>query len=176
VQMKTLAIEIGRETATMAMLAAVALAVASDAGQWAAAFVLVFGIWDLTFYISLKLLLDWPVSLFTWDILFLVPVPWAGPVLAPCLVSAAMIATGVWHLRRDAAGRPVVLRSYHWAGIIAGAVIIVLSFAMDYRNLMAGGMPHAFNWSVFSFGLALGVGSYAGAALGNDRRPHEAGV
>src|SRR5260370_3453976 len=38
-QMQTLAIEIGREAATIIMLAAVALAVARNAGDWAAAFV-----------------------------------------------------------------------------------------------------------------------------------------
>ena len=101
VQMKTLAIEIGREAATIAMLAAIALVCARNAGQWAAAFVMAFGVWDITFYLFLKVLLEWPASMFTWDILFLVPVPWVGPVLAPVLVSVAMIAAGIWHLRRD---------------------------------------------------------------------------
>ena len=58
---------------------AVALAVARNAGDWAAAFVIAFGAWDITFYVVLKVLLDWPASLFTWDILFLIPVPWVGP-------------------------------------------------------------------------------------------------
>ena len=82
VQMKTLAVEIGREVATIGMLVAIALAVAQNTGQWAAAFVIAFGTWDITFYVFLKVLLDWPASLLTWDILFLVPVPWVGPVLA----------------------------------------------------------------------------------------------
>jgi hypothetical protein len=73
--MQTLTIEIGREAATIAMFAAVALAVARNAGEWAAAFVITFGTWDITFYVFLKVLLDWPASLFTWDILFLIPVP-----------------------------------------------------------------------------------------------------
>jgi len=79
VQTQTLPIEIGREAATIVMLAAIALAVAGNTGQWAAAFVIAFGAWDVTFYLFLKLVLDWPASLFTWDILFLIPVPWAGP-------------------------------------------------------------------------------------------------
>ncbi|HEY2015530.1 MAG TPA: hypothetical protein VGH38_18625 [Bryobacteraceae bacterium] len=164
VQMKTLAIEIGREAATIAMLAAIALAVARNTGQWAAAFVIAFGTWDITFYVFLRVLLNWPASVFTWDLLFLVPVPWVGPVLAPVLVSVAMVAAGVWHLRREARGGPVHIRPRHWTGLLAGAVVIVVSFAMDYRNIMAGGMPHPFPWIVFGLGLALGVGSYICAA------------
>jgi hypothetical protein len=158
IQPQTLAIEIGREAATILMLAAVALIVARNAGEWAAAFVIAFGVWDIAFYVFLKLLLDWPQSFFTWDILFLIPVPWAGPVLAPLLVSAAMIAAGAWHLRSD-----VHLGAAHWAGIFAGAAVIIISFAMDYRNLMAGGMPHRFNWLVFASGLLIGVGAYGSA-------------
>src|SRR5215831_18658921 len=80
-QSRLLPVEIGREAATILMLAGVALAVAENAGQWAAAFVIAFGVWDLTFYLFLKVLLDWPASFATWDILFLIPVPWAAPVL-----------------------------------------------------------------------------------------------
>src|SRR5450432_3486801 len=168
-QIRTLAVEIGREAATIAMLAAIALAVARNAGQWAAAFVIAFGTWDISFYLFLRVLLDWPASLFTWDILFLVPVPWAGPVLAPVLVSVAMIVVGVWHLRREASGNGVRIGGIEWVGIVAGAVVIIVAFAMDYRHLMAGGMPHPFNWPVFGVGMTLGVGSYVRAAASETR-------
>jgi hypothetical protein len=169
-QQRTLAVEIGREAATIIMLAAVALAVARNAGQWAAAFVIAFGSWDIAFYVFLKVLLGWPASLLTWDILFLIPVPWASPVLAPMLVSAAMISVGVWHLRREARRDPVSINAVQWAGVMIGAVVIVISFAMDYATLMAGGMPHPFNWSVFSAGLLIGLGSYVWAARGGRNR------
>jgi hypothetical protein len=162
-QQQTLAVEIGREAATIVMLAAVALAVAENTGQWAAAFAIAFGTWDISFYIFLRVLLGWPASPFTWDILFLIPLPWVGPVLAPVLVSAAMIAAGIWHLWCEARGQPVRLGAGHWAGIGAGAVVIVISFAMDYPNIMAGGIPHPFNWSVFALGMTLGVASYGWA-------------
>ena len=160
-QGRTLVAEIGREVATILMLAAVALAVARNAGEWAAAFVIAFGVWDITFYIFLKLLLDWPASLFTWDILFLVPVPWVGPVLAPVLVSAVMILAGAWHLRCGSAAAPVRLAPAHWGGILGGAVIIVISFAMDYRNIMSGRMPNPFHWGVFFVGMFVAIGAYA---------------
>ena len=163
-QQRTLVVEIGREAATIVMLAAVALAVARNDGQWAAAFVIAFGTWDAAYYLFLKVLLDWPASLLTWDILFLIPVPWASPVLAPVLVSAVMILAGVWHLRRDAHGEPVGISAAQWAGIFVGAIVILVAFMMDFRNLTNGGMPHPFNWSVFTAGLLMGVGSYAWAA------------
>jgi len=140
------------------------LAVAGDAGQWAAAFVIAFGTWDITFYLFLKLLLGWPASLFTWDILFLIPVPWVGPVLAPVLVSVAMIAAGIWHLRRGARGEPVRIGPAHWAGMLVGAAIILFAFAMDYKNVMAAGLPQPFHWSILGIGLVMGAGSYAHAA------------
>jgi hypothetical protein len=160
-QQQLLAIELGREAATILMLAAIGLAAARNAGQWAAAFVIAFGAWDITFYAFLKLLLGWPASLFTWDILFLIPVPWTGPVLAPVLVSAAMIGAGVWQLRSEARSEPVAIGRAHWMGILGGALVIVLAFAMDYREIMAGGTPHAFHWGVFGTGMIMGVGSYA---------------
>ena len=154
----TLGTELGREAATIVMVAAIALAVSRNAGEWAAAFVIVFGTWDITFYAFLKVLIDWPASLMTWDILFLIPVPWVGPVLAPVLVSAAMIAAGVWQMRR-----PVRVRAKEWFGILGGAVVVIIAFALDYENIMAGGMPNPFHWGVFIVGLATGVASYAWA-------------
>jgi hypothetical protein len=159
-QQKTLFVEIGREASTMLMLASVAWAVASNARQWAAAFVIAFGVWDIVFYVCLKLLLGWPASLFTWDILFLIPVPWVGPVIAPMLVSVAMIIAGIWCLWREAAGRPLRIGFWNVVGVLLGALVIVLSFTLDYRNIMAGGTPHVFRWGVFGLGMAIGAVSY----------------
>lgn len=162
---KTLFIETGREAATMLMLAAIALATAKNFGQWGAAFVIAFGVWDITFYLFLKLLLGWPSSLRTWDILFLIPVPWVAPVLAPMLVAAAMIAGGVWFLRNDTGGRRVRIAAWQTAGIFLGGVVIIFAFTLDYPNIAAGGLPNPFHWNVFTLGMAIGVGSYVHAAV-----------
>jgi hypothetical protein len=137
----------------------------------AAAFVITFGTWDITFYVFLKVMLDWPASIFTWDILFLIPVPWVGPVLAPAVVSAVMVAAGVWHLRAQALGQPIRIGGAQWSGVMAGTAIIVHSFAMDYRTIMAGGVPRQFNWWVFATGLFIGSLSYVSAA--RRRATHE---
>src|ERR1700691_1354667 len=130
-QQNTLFVEIGREAATMLMLAAIALAVARNPRQWAAAFAIAFGVWDIVFYAGLRLLLGWPASLFTWDILFLIPVPWVGPVIAPVLVSVAMITGGIWCLWRGAAGRPLRIGRWKAVGVMLGALVIILSFTAD---------------------------------------------
>src|SRR4051812_8864418 len=85
------ATELAREAATLLLLAAAALAVARTFREWFAAFVLSFGLWALAYYLFLKPLIGWPASPLTWDILFLVPVPWVAPVLAPALVAGVMI-------------------------------------------------------------------------------------
>ena len=139
------------------MLAAVALAVARNGPQFFAAFLIAFGFWDLFFYVFLKVLIDWPASLFTWDLLFLLPVPWTGPVIAPVLVAASMIASGgvVWF--RESAGRPLRLTWAEWAAVVAGGLIVVVSFCWDFRNIMAGGDPNAFLWPMFAIGEGIGL-------------------
>ena len=152
--------ELGREAATLVMVAAVAAAVARTAQQWLAAFAMVFGVWDVFYYVFLKVILDWPPSLLTWDLLFLLPVPWVGPVLAPLLVSIVMIVSGAWVLWRDARGRPIPLRTWHYLGILLGGFVIVIAFCLDFRNLSAGGMPTRFPWGTFAVGMALGAASF----------------
>ncbi len=68
-------------------------------------------------------------------------------------------------LLRGAVGRGVGLGAWHAAGILAGGLTIVLSFTLDYRNIMAGGLPRPFHWGVFVLGMAIGMGSYVQAAM-----------
>ncbi len=156
-------IELGREFATLLMLAGAALAATRKARTWVAAFVLCFGVWDIAFYASLKLLLHWPASLLTWDILFLLPVPWVGPVLAPILVSVSMIVAGLIVLWREESGTPVHISGSRWLFIVLGGVIIVLAFIYDFRATAAGAQPHAFNWALFLAGEAIGLAAFATA-------------
>lgn len=95
--------EQGREAATILMLVAVGILAARS---WAArfgAFLIAFGVWDITYYVALRILLGWPTSLMTYDLLFLIPPHpwWYQPVLVPVLISCGMIAAGVWLMRRE---------------------------------------------------------------------------
>ena len=156
---RRLMIELGREAATMLMLTSAALAVASNPRQWVAAFLIAFGVWDISFYGFLRLIIDWPQSLFTWDILFLLPVPWVGPVIAPILVSLSMIVCGIAVLRR-----PISFRPFHWLAIFSGGLVVIVAFCWDFRNTSAGGLPNPFNWPLFAAGELIGVLGFLAAA------------
>src|ERR1700674_5094562 len=142
---RRLLIEIGREAATIAMLAALGLAAGRNFNQRMAAFAVVFGLWDIFFYIFLRLMIHWPQSLFTWDILFLIPLPWVGPVIAPVIVALTLVVCGLISLRLG--GMPA--RPREWMAMIAGGIIVILSFAWDYRNTRRGGLPNPFKWPLF---------------------------
>jgi len=160
--------EVVREAATLLMLGAVASAVGANPRQWFAFFLMAFGAWDIFYYGFLKILIDWPKSLLTWDILFLLPVPWSGPVLAPALVSLTMIGTGFVFVWRESNGRPLRLRAVHWVGAYAAGVLIVAAFTWDFRSVMAGGMPTPFHWPLFALGEALGVLAFLHALRAGD--------
>ncbi|MBV8550570.1 MAG: hypothetical protein JOY54_04665 [Acidobacteriaceae bacterium] len=158
-----LSIEYARELATLLMLAGVATVAARNVRHGVAAFLFCFGIWDVVFYFSLKLLLDWPASLFAWDILFLVPVPWVGPVLAPMLVSISMIAAGLLVLWREHNNDPVHINAMRWSLIILGGTVIVAAFVWDFHNTLKGAAPATFHWEVFALGEAIGLLAFTAA-------------
>jgi hypothetical protein len=91
-----------REAATLVMLAAVAWLAARRAGERLGAFMVAFGVWDITYYVALRRLWGWPPSLGTRDLLFLIPLHpwWIQPVWVPIAISCAMIAGGVALMRR----------------------------------------------------------------------------
>lgn len=92
--------EVGREAATIVMLACVGWLAGRDRRSRFAFFIHAFGVWDVLYYAFLRALIGWPGSLATPDVLFLIPGPWVGPVFLPMLVSVGMILTAVLVLRR----------------------------------------------------------------------------
>ena len=96
-------VELVREAATLLMLLTVGiLAGRSWRGRLGYA-AIAFGVWDIFYYVFLRIMCGWPHSLMDWDILFLLPLPWWGPVLAPVLISILMIAWGTLTCLRPAA-------------------------------------------------------------------------
>ncbi len=131
----TVGIEYLRELATLVMLAAVGyLAGRNFTGRFGW-FLFSFGIWDLFYYVSLKLMLGWPLSWFTWDILFLIPVVWAAPVLAPVISAVTMVVYGII-LEVTGKGNPPPLARREWAFLLGGALIVFLTFIRDYGGLL----------------------------------------
>lgn len=158
-----LLIELGRELCTLIMLMSIGILAGRNRREAWAHFVVAFGVWDISFYLWLKLFLNWPPGLMTWDLLFLIPVPWVGPVLAPIIVSLTMIFAGVIVLRRESKGKPVTARWTDWILMITGGGTVIISFCWDYENIMNGGPPNPFQWPLFFVGLSVGCGAFAAA-------------
>jgi hypothetical protein len=153
--------EIIREAATMVMLTAVGWLAGKT---WRGRFgylLIAFGVWDIFYYVFLKILTGWPRTFLDWDILFLIPLPWWGPVMAPMSIAALMILFGTLSVQRD----PVL-----WPGrrsICLSALGVALSlwaFMYDPLQLVLQGasatsirdvLPEAFPWILFLVGLGL---------------------
>ena len=158
--------EIGREAATMVMLAAAALAPGGRRLLKLARFAYCFGVWDICFYVGLKVLLDWPPSPFTWDILFLIPVPWAAPVLAPASAAAFFVVFGAYGIVRRGD-----VRTRIWQRTIAGAgaALIFVTFVWNAGPLASAEPPSSYPWPLFGLGLAALAAAFVSALIETER-------
>lgn len=148
-------IEVGREAATLVMIAAAGWLAGSSWVERLAWAAVVFGTWDIAYYGWLWIFVGWPPSLATWDILFLLPVPWVGPVWAPIAVSAALIGFGLLAARRLRGGGAIVIGPWQRAGGLAGGILVVTSFMLDAGHIMAGGIPETWAWPLYLVGMTL---------------------
>jgi hypothetical protein len=164
------AIEMGRELATLVMLAAVGIAVGRSWLERLAWCAVAFGAWDLAYYGWLYVFTGWPPALETWDVLFLLPLPWVGPVWAPMAVSLALVGVGATAARRLGRGEPLGIARWQPAAGIAGGLIVIVSFMLDAPNILAGGAPTAFAWLPFIAGLALALVAAVAALAGGPGR------
>ncbi len=176
---RMLHMEMLREFATIVMLFTLAAAAAQKTVLRFAVFLFSFGVWDIFYYVFLKILLDWPQSVFTWDVLFLIPVTWLGPVLAPVICSLLMIGLGFLFILLDLRYGRVRANTRAWLFMASGAVLVVLSFISDYAGIVIRGgfyrdlagladnkdfqaavasfVPGNFHWGLFGAGLLLVV-------------------
>jgi hypothetical protein len=167
IDIPTLLIEVGRETATIVMLATVAVAAGRTKVGKCAYFLYLFGVWDIFYYVWLKVFLDWPVSLFTWDVLFLIPVPWVGPVLAPVTVALTMIGMALVLLQLERRGPVLPAGKTVWLAQIVASLIVIVSFTMDVVPrlpdngiLLAQWTPTAYRWWMLLVGQTLAIGTF----------------
>jgi hypothetical protein len=149
------AIEVGREVATLVMLGAVGCLAGRSGLERLAWTAVAFGTWDILYYAWLWAFIGWPPSLGTWDLLFLIPVPWAGPVWAPVAISLALIGFGLAAARRLRAGRPLRAGRAQVVAGVAGGLVVVASFAWNAALVLDGGVPADFPWPAFAAGLGL---------------------
>ncbi|MFC2093529.1 hypothetical protein ACFLSV_06480 [Bacteroidota bacterium] len=169
--------ELIREITTIIMLAIIALIAGKNLLQEFSYFIYCFGIWDIFYYLGLKIFLNWPPSLLTWDVLFLIPVPWIGPVLAPIICSLTMIFLAMCIVYLQEKGYVVRLKFSDWALIIVGGAVIFSTFIWDYTSIIISGgflseywtlvtnkqfqsivtkyIPAYYNWYLFAVGEIL---------------------
>ena len=168
-----LGVEVTRELGTIIVMFTVAFLAH---GQWwgrFAWFMIIFGVWDIFYYVWLLVFEGWPPSLMTPDILFLIPAPWAGPVLSPVLVSIGLIVSGMlvlYGLDRgiSAPGK----RS--WIPTLLGWGIILGAFLQEASTILETNDAGPFNWWLFGFGMLIwagGIAAYAGKTRSGIDKP-----
>ena len=144
--------EIAREAATIFMLISVSALIGKRFWEKFAYFIICFGIWDIFYYVWLKIAIGWPVSLLDWDILFLIPLPWIGPVIAPVTIAIMMIVAGLFILSLFKKGydfRPSFLA---WTLTIIGTLIILYSFMRDTGASLHQHMPLPYGYEALIAG------------------------
>lgn len=154
--------ELVREAATLIMLLTVGILAGRTWPVRLGFAAVAFGIWDIFYYVFLKVLCGWPHSLLDWDILFLLPVPWWGPVLAPILIALLMITWGTVASTRPASARDASSAWKAWTLNFVGIALALYVFMADSLRAASGGLealrrvlPLGFNWSLFIVALML---------------------
>jgi hypothetical protein len=166
--------EILREAATILMLIGAGYITGKTFSQRFAWFIYAFAIWDIFYYIFLKILINWPESFMTWDVLFLIPTTWTGPVISPVIVSFTMIALALVILYFSEKLMSIRIEPLEWSLLICGSIIVIIAFIYDYSDFSLehfslrdlwmipdkeivydtaiSYVPGKFNWSIFISG------------------------
>jgi hypothetical protein len=169
------AVELIREAATLLMLITVGMLAGRNwRARWGYT-ALAFGVWDILYYVFLRVMCGWPRSLFDWDVLFLLPLPWWGPVLAPVSVALLMIVWGtvVTEARKfiESASMPRKVWGLNATGVALALYIFMsdsLQQAPRLRTGMIYNLPTSFNWPLFGAALALMAAPLVAIALGRE--------
>lgn len=150
-------IELGREAATLVMLATVGWLTGRSGLERLAWSAVAFGIWDIGYYFWLWVFIGWPTSLGNFDLLFLLPVPWVGPVWAPVVVSFALIIFGLIIAHRFREGENGFVKRWNFALLIGGGLIVILSFTVNGTDFLHGAIPTSFAWPIYALGLVFAL-------------------
>jgi len=154
-------VELVREFATLAMLFLVGMLAGRTRRTRIGYMAIAFGAWDIFYYAFLKVIYGWPKSLFDWDVLFLLPLPWWGPVLAPMCIALLMLVWGTLITQRP--NRPATpLAPALWGVSWIGIALALYVFMTDTIRTAGQGvdavrmvLPTSFNWPLFLVALVL---------------------
>mgnify|MGYP005822790703 CR=1 FL=1 len=157
-------IEVGRELATLVMLLSIGwLAGTTIFSRFSFAFIS-FGLWDIFYYIWLRVFIGWPQSIIDPDLLFLIPLPWWGPVLSPVLIALLMVIGGMIAVINTERNRTLNIDFWFWAFLITGVLIMLFNFMADALKALPADIstlsrlkPSPFNWPIYLIGFGLVV-------------------
>jgi len=149
--------EIGREAATIVLIFTGAWLFGHDRHQRLAYFLTIFAVWDIFYYVWLKVLLNWPASIMDWDILFLIPITWASPVLYPVLISITLLVFAVVILCRSSCDKTLKPTLLDWLAFILAGLIVVVSFCIAGLHVTEGDFKSYFYWPLFAAGHLLAI-------------------
>lgn len=174
---EVMGVEMYRELATLLLLVSGAILAGKSAKERFAWFIFAFAIWDIFYYVFLYVFLGWPPSLLTWDVLFLLPFTWVGPVIAPVINSLIMILLALVIVHYEYLKNTVIIRFYHWVLLVAGAIVVIIAYVEDYLDYMlqeftvsgllgkaniddvldfaSNYVPEHFKWWIFSIGAGV---------------------
>ena len=148
-------VEVLREAATIFMLLSAAALAGKKIWERFAYFLFCFGMWDIFYYVWLKVLLDWPSTIFDWDILFLMPMPWIGPVIAPVTISMLMILFGLFTIYSFYKGydfKPILISRIL---VLVGTGFIIFSFMRDTGATLHQQLPQPYLYGFLFIGTIL---------------------
>jgi hypothetical protein len=155
-------VELVREAATLVMLLTVGMLAGRTWQQQLGYTAIAFGVWDMLYYLFLWAICDWPTSLFDWDVLFLLPLPWWGPVLAPMSIALLLIVWGTVATQSTNRASATPFTGMLWTVNRLGIVLALYVFMADAIHALPQGLeatrqvlPTAFNWWLFCLSLVL---------------------
>ena len=154
--------ELIREIATLIMLFTVGWLAGATWRTRLGYSVVAFGVWDIFYYVFLRVMTGWPKSLLDWDILFLIPLPWWGPVWAPTSIALLMILWGTFMTKVERSPVSVGSQGKCLALGGIGVALALFTFMADAIRTADQGtealrnmLPIRFNWRLFGAALAL---------------------
>jgi hypothetical protein len=160
IEPEILKVEMFREAATLAILGAAGAMAGRTRWEKFAFFIYAFGLWDIFYYVWLKVFIGWPESFLTPDLLFLVPVIWWGPVLAPMIVAGSLCAASIAIIYLQKSGRSFRAKPLDVAWVCVGAAFILYTFMIDAPLVESGKEPPPYRWLLFFAGEFMGVAAF----------------
>jgi hypothetical protein len=154
-----------REFFTVIMLLSIAFLVGKKLKDKFAYFIYTFAVWDIFYYVWLKFTLSWPVHLMDWDILFLIPITWASPCIAPVIISAMLIILALVILKFPKEN----IKLKEWILLLTAGIVFFITFIWDYAMILftnklsqqelmqalSTHVPIEYNWWLFLIGMLL---------------------